>query len=171
MKNYHYKTPILRGLTSICTVINEEQSIQGEIQRVYKNHFSKLVEAIITGWNVTVKIVENSEEIWLKDRNKWIGMEWEIIKNGSSIGLLKNVRKIELGDTKELFINNELYLIENHFLDKKTNVYNENREVIATIHASLIDLTNKRKLELYSEELSPCLIAAIGFVTEQKYRG
>jgi hypothetical protein len=62
---------------------------------------------------------------------------------------LKNIKKFELGDSKELVLNNQVFTIHDEFAATKTTVTNEKGQTVAVIDYKLFDFSRRKEFVLF----------------------
>ena len=84
------------------------------------------------------------------------------------IGSLTNIKKIEFGDTKEIVIKDNKYYYLDKPLETKTFIQDENKNVMAIIDYKLFDLSRKKEIVLYSNEIAVPLLVSIDYISTLK---
>lgn len=167
MKKFSFTIPLMKGINKAFDINDENGISRAKIQRYYPNLLNILSEIFLTGWEVNVKGIQGGKELMIKNHFHWIKNEWSILERGSKIGTLTNIKKIELGDSKELIFRGKKYYYYNQPLETQTLFQDEEENIIAIIDYKLFDLLRKKEIVLYSDELPVSLLVGIDYVSSQ----
>lgn len=168
MQNYKYTIPLLKGLKSTFEITDENETSKAIIQRYYPSVLNVITEVFLTGWEVNIKVLQNDNEYLIKGNFHWIKNEWTIFENGSKTGLLTDIKKFELGNTKEITYKNKKFYYFDRPLDTQTLVQDEIKREVAIIDYKLFDLSRKKQLVQYSDELPTGLLVGIDYLASLK---
>lgn len=168
MGKYSFTIPLMKGAKKAFEINNEKGLTIADVQRFYPNLLKTITEMFLTGWEVNVKATQGDKEFLIREHFRWAKNEWSIYEDGLEIGTLTNIKAIEFGDTKEIVIQGKNY----YYLDKphetKTFIQDENKNVIAIIDYKLFDLSRKKEIVLYSNEIAVTLLVCIDFLSTLK---
>ena len=168
MDKYIFTIPLIKGLKKPFEINNEEGLTIAKVERFYPNFLNKLTEVFFTGWEVNIKASQGDNEYLFKEHFHWTKNEWSIFENGLKIGSLTDIKKIEFGDTKEIVIkDNKYYYLDKPF-ETKTFIQDENKSAIAIIDYKLFDLSRKKEIVLYSNEIAVPLLVSIDYISTLK---
>jgi hypothetical protein len=168
VEKYFYTFPLVKGSTKPFGVYDKDKNKVGEVQRVYSSLFTKISEIFMTGWEVNVVFKDAESKIEIKELFRWSNPQWKILKNGNEIGVLKNIKIFELGDTKELVLHNQVFTIHDEFAATKTTVTNKKGQTVAVIDYKLFDFSRQREITIYDESLPFGLLIGIDYITSLK---
>ncbi|WP_416731711.1 hypothetical protein [Fictibacillus sp. JL2B1089] len=168
MQKYMYTFPLLKGLKSTFNIIDEHGTLEAEIQRYYPSVLNVITEVFLTGWEVNIKVLQNDNEYLIKEHFHWVKNEWTIFENGSKAGSLTDIKKFELGSTKEITYKNKKFYYFDRPLDTQTLVQDEMKREVAIIDYKLFDLSRKKQLMQYSDELPNALLVGIDYLASLK---
>ncbi|MEK5037119.1 tubby C-terminal domain-like protein [Sporosarcina sp. FSL K6-3457] len=154
MDKYIFTIPLMKGVKKAFEINNEKGLTIAKVLRFYPNFLNILTEIFLTGWEVNIKATEGDKEFLIREHFRWTKNEWSIFENGLKIGTLTNIKAIEFGDTKEIVIQGENYYYLDKPLETKTFIQDENKNVIAIVDYKLFDLSRKKEIVLYSNEIA-----------------
>lgn len=168
MRKYFYTFPLVKGGTKPFEIYDKDKNKVGEIQRFYSGLLAKIVEILITGWEVNVLFIDGQSRIEINELFRWGSCQWRILKDGNELGSLRNIKKFELGDTKELILYNQVFTIHNKFAVTKTMITNQHGDTVAEIDYKIFDVSRKKEMTIYDDRLPFGLLIAIDYVTSLK---
>ena len=168
MEKYSYTTPLVKGVKKAFEINDEKGISKAKIQRYYPNLLNILTEIFLTGWEVNIKATQDDKEYLIKEHFRWTKNEWSILENDSKIGTLTDIKKIEFGDTKEFSIQGKKYYYLDKPLQTQTLIQDEDNNVIAIIDYKLFDLSRKKEIVVYSNEIALSLLVCIDYVSTLK---
>ena len=158
----------MKGVKKAFEINNEKGLTIAKVQRFYPNFLNILTEIFLTGWEVNIKATQGDKEFLIREHFRWIKNEWSIFEEGLKIGTLTNIKAIEFGDTKKIVIQGENYYYLDKPLETKTFIQDENKNVIAIIDYKLFDLSRKKEIVLYSNEIAVTLWVCIDYISTLK---
>ena len=161
MDKYIFTIPLMGGVKKAFQINNEKGLTIAKVQRFYPNFLNIIMEVFLTGWEVNIKAIQGDKVFLIKEHFRWTKNEWTIFENGLKIGTLTNIKTIEFGDTKEIVIQGKKYYYLDKPLETKTYIQDENKNVIAIIDYKLFDLSRKKEIVLYSDEIAVTLLVCI----------
>ena len=164
MEKYSYTTPLVKGVKKAFEINDEKGISKAKIQRYYPNLLNILTEIFLTGWEVNIRATQDDKEYLIKEHFRWTKNEWSILENDSKIGTLTDIKKIEFGDTKEFSIQGKKYYYLDKPLQTQTLIQDEDNNVIAIIAYKLFDLSRKKEIVVYSNEIALSLLVCIDYV-------
>ena len=168
MEKYSYTTPLLKGVKKAFEINDEKGISKAKIQRYYPNLLNILTEIFLTGWEVNIRATQGDKEYLIKEHFRWTKNEWSILENDSKIGTLTDIKKIEFGDTKEFSIQGKKYYYLDKPLQTQTLIQDEDNNVIAIIAYKLFDLSRKKEIIVYRNEIALSLLVCIDYVSTLK---
>lgn len=168
MEKYSYTTPLVKGVKKAFEINDEKGISKAKIQRYYPNLLNILTEIFLTGWEVNIRATQDDKEYLIKEHFRWTKNEWSILENDSKIGTLTDIKKIEFGDTKEFSIQGKKYYYLDKPLQTQTLIQDEDNNVIAIIAYKLFDLSRKKEIVVYSNEIALSLLVCIDYVSTLK---
>lgn len=168
MQKYSYIVPFMKGARKPFEVHDEQGIVRAKVQRYFPNLLHTLTEMFITGWEVHVKALQDGQEYLIKEHFHWTKNKWSIFEDGLIIGTLMNIKKIEMGDSKEITIKGKKFYYLDKALQTQTLIQDEEKNVIAVIDHKLMDLSRKKEITIYSSELPVSLLVGIDYVSSLK---
>ncbi|WP_338472872.1 hypothetical protein R4Z10_09185 [Niallia sp. XMNu-256] len=168
MQKYSYTIPVVKGVKKEFKINDEKGVSKAKIQRYYPNLLNILTEIFLTGWEVNIKAIQDDKEYLIKEHFRWTKNEWSILENDSEIGTLTDIKKIEFGDTKEFSIQGKKYYYLDKPLQTQTSIQDEDNNVIAIIDYKLFDLSRKKEIVVYNNEIVLSLLVCIDYVSTLK---
>jgi len=168
MEKYSYTVPMVSGAKKAFEINDEKGISNAKIQRYYPNLLNILTEIFLTGWEVNIRATQDDKEYLIKEHFRWTKNEWSILENDSKIGTLTDIKKIEFGDTKEFSIQGKKYYYLDKPLQTQTLIQDEDNNVIAIIDYKLFDLSRKKGIVVYSNEIALSLLVCIDYVSTLK---
>jgi len=165
---YIFTVPLMKGVKKTFEINNEKGLTIAKVQRFYPNSLNILTEIFLTGWEVNIKATQGDKEFLIREHFRWTKNEWSIFENGLIIGTLTNIKAFEFGDTKEIVIQGKNYYYLDKPLETKTFIQDENKNVIAIIDYKLFDLSRKKEIVLYSNEIAVTLLVCIDYISALK---
>lgn len=168
MDKYIFTIPLMKGVKKAVEINNEKGLPIAKVHRFYPNFLNILTEIFLTGWEVNIKAIQVDKEFLIREHFHWTKNEWSIFENGLKIGTLTNIKIIEFGDTKKIVIQGKNYYYLDNPLETKTFIQDENKNVIAIIDYKLFDLSRKKEIVLYSNEIAFTLLVCIDYISTLK---
>jgi hypothetical protein len=168
MHKYIFTIPLMKGVKKAFEINSEEGLTIANVHRFYPNHLNVITEIFLTGWEVNIKARQGDQEFLIREHFRWTRNEWSIFENGLKIGTLTNIKAIEFGDTKEIVIEGKKYYYLDKPLETKTYIEDENKNVMAIIDYKLFDLSRKKEIVLYSNEIAVTLLVCIDYLSTLK---
>ena len=168
MDKYIFTIPLIKGVKKAFEIHNEKGLTIAQVHRFYPNFLNILTEIFLTGWEVNIKATQGEKEFFIKEHFRWTKNEWSIFEDGLKIGTLTNIKAFEFGDTKEIVIQGKIYYYLDKPLETKTFIRDENKNVIAIIDYKLFDLSRKKEIVLYSNEIATTLLVCIDYLSTLK---
>ncbi|MFS0655876.1 hypothetical protein [Bacillus sp. 179-C3.3 HS] len=168
MEKYSYTTPLVKGVKKAFDINDENGVSKAKIQRYYPNRLNRFMELFLTGWEVHLKATQDEKEYLIKEHFHWRKNEWSIFENNSKIGTLTDIQKIEFGDTKEFSIQGKKYVYLDKALQTQTLIQDEENNVIAVIDYNRFDLSRKKEIAVYRNDIALSLLVCIDYVSTLK---
>ncbi|MDR7073407.1 tubby C-terminal domain-like protein [Fictibacillus barbaricus] len=169
-KRYTYTAPLLKTMNKAFEIKDENGLSAGKVQRYYPNKLKIWMEIVMQGWEAHVKANQDDNDYLIKEHFRWTTCEWSIFENNINIGTLKNIKRIEWGDTKELCIKGEKFYYLDKPLQTESFIYDENKKTIAKINYKVLDLFQKKEIVLYSDAVPLALLVSIDYLSNLKKR-
>lgn len=158
MGKFSYTIPLVKGVKKPVEILDAEGVSVAYVQRNYSNWINVLTEIFLTGWEVNLQVTQDHTQYTIKDKFRWVGNEWLILEDHQTIGTIKDMKKFELGNTKELLFRGKKYYYLDKPLETRTVLQAEDNTVIASIDYKLLDLSRKKEIEVYSNDVPLSLL-------------
>jgi hypothetical protein len=117
--NYNFVQPFLKQSTKIHEITDEQNEVIGRVQRFYESKFQFLIDLIIDGFFLNIKVYDKKSNIRVQAHQKLtiIRDSWDIYKNNKKY-TLQCITKIKTNPRFLFFYNDKKFLIYQDFLDK-----------------------------------------------------
>jgi hypothetical protein len=168
MKKYSYTTPVLKGAKKPFDIIDENGLCKAQIQRYYPNLLNIVTEVLMTGWEVNIRTEQDDKEYRIKEHFRWLKNEWSIFENSSKIGTLIDIKKLELGQKKELLFQGKKYYYHDKPLQTETVIQDKNNDTIAVVDYRLFDLSRKKEITVFRDEVPLSLLVSMDYISMLK---
>ncbi|MGS2778440.1 tubby C-terminal domain-like protein [Robertmurraya sp. GLU-23] len=170
MEKFSYTIPMVKGVKKPVEILNADGVSVANIQRYYPNLINILTEIFITGWEVNLQVTQDGSQLTIKDKFRWVGNEWLILEDNQPIGSIKDIKKFEWGDTKELLFRGKKYYYLDKPLETRKVIQSEDNKVIASINYKLFDMSRKKEIEVFNNDVPISLIVCISYLSTLKNR-
>jgi hypothetical protein len=167
MEKLSYTIPLVKGLKKPLDILDVDGEVVATIQRYYPNWINVITEIFLTGWEVNLQVQDESQ-FTIRDKFRWVGNEWLIYEDNRPIGRIKTTKKFDFGHTKELLFRGKTF----HYLDKpletRTVLQSEDNTVIASIDYKLFDMSRKKVIEIYQNDVPFSLMVCLDYLSRLK---